>query len=94
MLGEIYDYFLAQFASAEDKKGGQLHTPAPVVKTLVAVLSPHKCRIDAPFGGWQRSAWRFVAFPVLQQSGAICAPQWSRQDFGSKILTVVAVVPG
>jgi type I restriction enzyme M protein len=27
VLGEVYEYFLGQFASAEGKKGGQFHTP-------------------------------------------------------------------
>ncbi len=27
ILGRVYEYFLAQFASAEGKKGGQFHTP-------------------------------------------------------------------
>ena len=29
LLGEVYEYFLGQFASAEGKKGGQFYTPAP-----------------------------------------------------------------
>ena len=48
VLGEIYEYFLGQFASAEGKKGGQFSTPARVVKILVAVLAPHKERIMTP----------------------------------------------
>ena len=35
VLGEVYEYFLGQFASAEGKKGGQFYRPAHVVKTLV-----------------------------------------------------------
>lgn len=34
LLGEVYGYFLGQFACAEGKKGGQFCTPAPVVKVL------------------------------------------------------------
>ncbi len=33
VLGEVYEYFLGQLASAEGKKGGQFYTPAHVVKT-------------------------------------------------------------
>ena len=51
MLGEIYEYFLGEFASAEGKKGGQFYTPRHVVKTLVAVLSPHKGRVYDPCCG-------------------------------------------
>ena len=48
LLGAVYEYFLGQFASAEGKKGGQFYTPAHVVKTLVAVLSPHTGRVYDP----------------------------------------------
>lgn len=51
LLGEIYEYFLGQFASAEGKKGGEFYTPACVVKTLVAVLSPHKGKVYDPCCG-------------------------------------------
>ena len=51
VLGEVYEYFLGQFASAEGKKGGQFYTPAHVVKTLVAVLAPHQGRIYDPCCG-------------------------------------------
>jgi type I restriction enzyme M protein len=57
VLGEVYEYFLGQFASAEGKKGGQFYTPSHVVKTLVAVLAPHKGRIHDPC--W-RSGGMFV----------------------------------
>ena len=51
LLGEVYEYFLGQFASAEGKKGGQFYTPSRVVKTLVAVLSPHSGRVYDPCCG-------------------------------------------
>ena len=35
VLGQVYEYFLGQFALAEGKKGGQFHTPRSVVKLLV-----------------------------------------------------------
>jgi len=35
VLGEVYEYFLGQFASAEGKKGGQFYTPGSVVRVLV-----------------------------------------------------------
>lgn len=50
-LGEVYEYFLGQFASAEGKKGGQFYTPGSVVRVLVEVLSPHKGRIYDPCCG-------------------------------------------
>ena len=51
ILGEIYEYFLGQFATAEGKKGGQFYTTRCIVKTLVAVLSPHKGRVYDPCCG-------------------------------------------
>ena len=51
LLGEVYEYFLGQFATAEGKKGGQFYTPSHIVKTLVSVLSPHKGRIYDPCCG-------------------------------------------
>ena len=51
LLGEVYEYFIGQFASAEGKKGGQFYTPSHVVKTLVAVLSPNSGRVYDPCCG-------------------------------------------
>jgi len=51
VLGQVYEYFLGQFASAEGKKGGQFYTPASIVKTLVAVLSPHHGKVYDPCCG-------------------------------------------
>ncbi|MGI9250603.1 MAG: type I restriction-modification system subunit M [Pseudohongiellaceae bacterium] len=63
LLGEVYEYFLGQFASAEGKKGGQFYTPSHVVKTLVAVLSPNSGRVYDPCcgsGGMFVQSERFV----------------------------------
>ena len=51
LLGEVYEYFLGQFATAEGKKGGQFYTPSCIVKTLVGVLAPNKGRIYDPCCG-------------------------------------------
>nr|HQV23167.1 class I SAM-dependent DNA methyltransferase [Agitococcus sp.] len=51
ILGQIYEYFLGQFASAEGKRGGQFYTPASIVKTLVAVLAPHSGKVYDPCCG-------------------------------------------
>ncbi len=40
VLGEVYQYFLAQFALAEGRKGDEFYTPAAVVKLLVEMLRP------------------------------------------------------
>lgn len=51
ILGQIYEYFLGMFANAEGKRGGQFYTPASIVKTLVAVLSPHSGKVYDPCCG-------------------------------------------
>ena len=50
-LGRVYEYFLAQFASAEGKSGGQFYTPRCVVRVLVEMLAPYKGRVYDPCCG-------------------------------------------
>ena len=40
LFGEIYEYFLGNFALAEGKDGGTFYTPATVVRYMVEVLQP------------------------------------------------------
>ena len=40
IFGEIYEYFLGNFALAEGKDGGTFYTPSTVVRYMVEVLSP------------------------------------------------------
>jgi len=51
VLGRVYEYFLAKFASAEGKNGGQFYTPRCVVKLLVEMIEPLKGRIYDPCCG-------------------------------------------
>ena len=51
ILGQVYEYFLGMFASAEGKRGGQFYTPVSIVKTLVAILSPHHGQVYDPCCG-------------------------------------------
>ncbi len=51
VLGRVYEYFLAQFAGAEGKKGGQFYTPRSVVRLLVEMLAPYKGRVYDPCCG-------------------------------------------
>jgi type I restriction enzyme M protein len=64
VLGEVYEYFLGQFATAEGKKGGQFYTPGCVVRVLVAMLRPHRGRIYDPCcgsGGMFVQSEKFIA---------------------------------
>lgn len=51
ILGNVYEYFLGQFALAEGKKGGQFYTPASVVRLLVEMLEPYEGRVFDPCCG-------------------------------------------
>jgi type I restriction-modification system DNA methylase subunit len=50
-IGRVYEYFLSQFASAGDKKGGQFYTPSRVVRVLVEMLALYKGRVYDPCCG-------------------------------------------
>lgn len=51
LLGEIYEYFLGEFARSEGKRGGEFFTPPSVVKTIVSVLEPDHGRVYDPACG-------------------------------------------
>ena len=51
LLGQVYEYFLGMFASAEGKLGGQFYTTPSIVKTLVEVLQPTSGRVYDPCCG-------------------------------------------
>ena len=57
VLGRVYEYFLAQFASAEGKRGGEFYTARCVVRLLVEMLEPYQGRVYDPCCG---SAGMFV----------------------------------
>jgi len=52
LLGEVYEYFLGQFADSEGKRGGEFFTPQSIVKLLVEILEPFEgARIFDPACG-------------------------------------------
>ena len=51
VLGQVYEYFLGQFSSAEGKRGCQFYTHASIFKTLVAILAPHEGKVYDPCCG-------------------------------------------
>ncbi len=51
ILGRVYEYCLAQFASAEGKNAGEFYTPSCVVRTLVEILQPYEGRVYDPCCG-------------------------------------------
>jgi type I restriction enzyme M protein len=63
VLGRVYEYFLARFASAEGKGGGEFYTPAHVVRVLVEMIEPYHGRVFDPCcgsGGMFVQSERFV----------------------------------
>ena len=57
VLGQVYEYFLEQFAIAEGRKGGEFYTPRSVVRLLVEMIEPYEGRVFDPCCG---SAGMFV----------------------------------
>ena len=51
VLGNVYEYFLEQFALAEGRKGGEFYTPRSVVRLLVEMLEPYQGRVYDPCCG-------------------------------------------
>lgn len=63
VLGRVYEYFLAQFASNEGKNGGEFYTPRSVVSLLVEMMQPFNGRVYDPCcgsGGMFVQAEQFV----------------------------------
>lgn len=50
-FGQIFEYFLGNFASSEGKRGGQYYTPVSIVDLIVEVLAPRKGRVYDPACG-------------------------------------------
>jgi len=51
VFGEVYEYFLGQFAMNEGAKAGEFYTPKNVVNLLVEILAPFKGKIYDPACG-------------------------------------------
>ncbi len=51
LIGRIYEYFISEFASNEGKRGGDFHTPKPVVELIVQMIEPVKGRLYEPCHG-------------------------------------------
>ncbi|MGW8792966.1 class I SAM-dependent DNA methyltransferase [Streptomyces althioticus] len=63
LLGEVYEYFLGNFARAEGKRGGEFYTPRSVVQLIVEILEPYEGRVYDPAcgsGGMFVQASKFI----------------------------------
>jgi hypothetical protein len=45
VLGDVYEYFLGNFAGAEGKNAGEFFTTKPIVSVIVEVLAPRKGKL-------------------------------------------------
>ncbi|MDZ4713199.1 MAG: N-6 DNA methylase [bacterium] len=77
-FGEIYEYFLGEFARAEGQKGGEFFTPPSIVKLLVEIVEPYHGKIFDPAcgsGGMFVQSANFVARhqknkrPIMEEVG-------------------------
>jgi type I restriction enzyme M protein len=67
VLGRVYEYFLARFASAEGRSGGEYYTPPSVVALLVEMVRPLSGTLYDPCCG---SAGLFVQSDRLRAGHA------------------------
>lgn len=51
MFGQIYEYFLGEFALAEGQGGGEFFTPRSVVRLMVQIIEPHNGTVFDPACG-------------------------------------------
>ena len=51
VFGQIYEYFLANFALSEGQGGGEFFTPRSVVRLMVEIIEPHGGKVFDPACG-------------------------------------------
>ena len=69
VLGNVYEYFLEQFALAEGRKGGEFYTPRSVVRLLVEMLEPYQGRVYDPCCGSSGMFVQSIEFIRAHASG-------------------------
>ncbi len=74
VFGEVYEYFLGQFALKEGARAGEFYTPKSVVNLLVEILAPFKGTIYDPAcgsGGMfvQSARFKDAHAPKLKKKG-------------------------
>ena len=64
LFGQIYEYFLSEFARSEGQKGGEFFTPRSVVRLMVEIIEPHGGKVFDPAcgsGGMFVQSGQFIA---------------------------------
>lgn len=88
VLGQVYEYFLGQFALAEGKKGGQFYTPRSVVKLLVEMLEPYEGRVFDPCCGSGGMFVQSEKFITAHQDHYRPSPQHSPKERGGSSIAL------
>ena len=81
-FGEIYEYFLGEFARAEGQKGGEFFTPSSIVKLLVEIIEPYPERFLTPPA--DRAACLYSRLASLQDIKRTNVRSWKRSVFTVK----------
>ncbi|MDD2212287.1 MAG: class I SAM-dependent DNA methyltransferase [Clostridia bacterium] len=75
MFGQIYEYFLGNFAIAEGQGGGEFFTPRSVVRLMVEIIEPHNGTVFDPAcgsGGMFVQSAKFIeSHRAMQENGEI-----------------------
>ena len=73
LFGQIYEYFLGEFARSEGQKGGEFFTPRSVVRLMVEIIEPHGGKVFDPAcgsGGMFVQSAHFIAEHRRELQGA------------------------
>jgi type I restriction-modification system DNA methylase subunit len=73
LFGQIYEYFLSEFARSEGQKGGEFFTPRSVVRLMVEIIEPHGGKVYDPAcgsGGMFVQSAQFIAEHRKELPGA------------------------
>jgi type I restriction enzyme M protein len=80
LFGQIYEYFLGEFAKAEGQGGGEFFTPRSVVRLMVAMIEPQRGTVYDPACG---SGGMFVqSAHFIEQASGQASSQASGQATG------------
>lgn len=50
-FGQVYEYFMGEFARATMEKGGEFYTPSSIVRLIVEIIEPYEGRVYDPACG-------------------------------------------
>lgn len=92
LIGEVYQYFIGEFANSEGKRGGEYFTPVSIVRTLVAMLEPTEGVVYDPCCG---SGGMFVQSDVFtKHSGRLSFIGQESKDFTYRLCRMNLFIHG